>query len=54
MASALYQTIIKTADKVVPKALEPLWQHPAGKVVWLHPSFSINNLKLLLVNAKKF
>lgn len=30
MASVLYKSVISAADKYVPGALRPLWNHPAG------------------------
>jgi hypothetical protein len=30
MSSAVYKAVISVADKVVPKGLRPLWEHPAG------------------------
>ncbi|CAH0389733.1 unnamed protein product [Bemisia tabaci] len=30
MSSAVYRSIISTAEKFVPNKLQPLWNHPAG------------------------
>lgn len=30
MSSAVYKAVISAADKVVPRGLRPLWEHPAG------------------------
>ena len=43
--SMLYKTIISVGDKVVPNALMPLWQHPAGKVeTFMVSGYVVTNL----------
>lgn len=43
MSSAVYRSIISTAEKFVPNKLQPLWNHPAGMsttpIYSLHWSF---------------
>lgn len=31
--SIVYKAVISAADKVVPRGLRPLWEHPAGKLL---------------------
>jgi len=30
MSTAIYQALVRSAGRFVPKKLEPLWEHPAG------------------------
>lgn len=32
----VYQSLIKRAEPFVPQKLQPLWNHPAGKVIRHH------------------
>lgn len=32
--SLLYKSIVSVGDRIVPQALQPLWQHPAGNDSW--------------------
>ena len=31
--STIYKAVTKTAGKFIPQSMQPMWQHPAGKIL---------------------
>lgn len=47
----LYQLLIKSAEPLVPKKLQPLWNHPAGNFAKIRLGFFIGKLQFSLQNS---
>ena len=44
--SVIYKAAVSIGDKVVPRALQPLWQHPAGELNYITFTY-LKTLRLL-------